>query len=110
MSFFPLTGLDPAGPGFLDAALPDRLDASDATFVDVIHTDMGVLLTTFGTTRISGDIDFFPNGGEHQPGNLANDATVQILNQTTFCSLAKLTQRETAKIKKLENSLKSYPH
>ena len=45
-----------------------RLDAEDAHFVDVIHTNMGNLLTTFGTTHICGDVDFYPNGGEHQPG------------------------------------------
>jgi len=63
-----ISGLDPAGPGF--AKIPDeyRLVKEDAKFVDVIHTNMGTLITTFGTTKISGQVDFYPNGGEHQPG------------------------------------------
>jgi len=63
-----ISGLDPAGPGFANAVLSNRLDPTDATFVDAIHTNMGTLVTTFGTTFKSGHVDFFPNGGEHQPG------------------------------------------
>ncbi|XP_013791219.1 inactive pancreatic lipase-related protein 1-like [Limulus polyphemus] len=42
-----------------------RLDRGDADFVDVIHTDSIVGL---GTTEAIGHIDFYPNGGDHQPG------------------------------------------
>jgi len=64
-----VTGLDPAGPGFRDESLPNRLDASDAKFVDVIHTNMGKYLWTFGINIKCGHVDFYPNGGEHQKGS-----------------------------------------
>ncbi|KAJ8038969.1 Lipase member I [Holothuria leucospilota] len=60
-----ITGLDPAGPGFNnenDARC--RLDKTDATFVDNIHTDDDM----YGTSTEMGHVDFFPNGGANQPG------------------------------------------
>ncbi|XP_049940129.1 pancreatic triacylglycerol lipase-like [Schistocerca serialis cubense] len=61
-----VTGLDPAMPGFLWVESEDgRLDASDADFVDVVHTCGGVL----GYSSRLGHADFFPNGGTpFQPG------------------------------------------
>ena len=63
-----MTGLDPAGPKFTNAEKDFRLDESDASYVDVIHTNAGFL----GTSQRVGDIDFYPNGGKHQPGCLVN--------------------------------------
>lgn len=61
-------GLDPAGPGFEYVALrTDRLDFTDAEFVDVIHTASG----TAGYSKSIGTVDFYPNGGQPpQPGCL----------------------------------------
>lgn len=64
MVIFFVTGLDPAGPYFTNVDAAVRLDPSDAEYVDVIHTDAG----RFGTSRKVGHIDFYPNGGKHQPG------------------------------------------
>ena len=63
-----LTGLDPAGPFFTLVSSAYRLDDSDASYVDVIHTNEGQL----GTSRRGGHIDFYPNGGTNQPGCLIN--------------------------------------
>lgn len=57
-------GLDPAGSYFSYTDPVVRLDPSDARFVDVIHTDAGLL----GTSQNVGDVDFYPNGGSKQPG------------------------------------------
>nr|XP_010591288.1 lipase member H [Loxodonta africana] len=59
-----ITGLDPAGPSFNGRPPQDRLDPSDAQFVDVIHSDIDAL----GYREPLGNIDFYPNGGLDQPG------------------------------------------
>lgn len=64
-----ITGLDPAGPEFYNQPEENRLDPSDAIFVDVIHTNAGpVLESCVGLELPSGHVDFYPNGGDHQPG------------------------------------------
>ncbi|KAK0175384.1 hypothetical protein PV327_009136 [Microctonus hyperodae] len=63
-----ITGLDPAGPCYgipLLKSTEDRLDSTDAHFVDIIHTDKGI----YGIPQVSGHADFYPNGGNApQPG------------------------------------------
>ncbi|XP_013192489.1 pancreatic lipase-related protein 3-like [Amyelois transitella] len=59
-------GLDPAGPCFSNVSAVHRLDRSDAEFVDVIHTNAGVL----GINEAVGHKDFYPGGGKSQPGCL----------------------------------------
>ncbi|KAG0720506.1 Pancreatic lipase-related protein 2 [Chionoecetes opilio] len=65
-----ITGLDPAEPYFNDTHPITRLETSDATFVDVIHTDDSPILgfpLSIGMTQPIGHLDFYPNGGS-QPG------------------------------------------
>ncbi|XP_060516296.1 endothelial lipase-like [Cylas formicarius] len=59
-----IVGLDPAGPLFSERNTDNRLDPTDAKFVQVIHTNDGRL--GFGINM--GDVDFYPNGGRSQPG------------------------------------------
>lgn len=56
-------GLDPALPLFATTNRNRKLDASDAKFVDVIHSNAGVL----GKIEPSGHLDFYLNGGQLQP-------------------------------------------
>ena len=61
--------LDPAGPLFNGASEPERLDKTDADFVDVIHTNAGNLFTGhFGFLDPLGHADFYINGGKEQFG------------------------------------------
>ncbi|XP_015595234.1 probable phospholipase A1 magnifin isoform X2 [Cephus cinctus] len=60
-----ITGLDPAGPLFRKLNWTERLDRSDATFVDIIHTSH-----IFGLQEPVGHVDIFVNGGEFQPSCL----------------------------------------
>ncbi|XP_026726325.1 pancreatic triacylglycerol lipase-like isoform X1 [Trichoplusia ni] len=64
-----ITGLDPAQPCFRTSDSTERLDATDADFVDIIHTN-GRLLSRigFGFPDPTGHADFYPNGGMKQPG------------------------------------------
>lgn len=59
-----VAGLDPAMPLFVLTPASDRLNSTDGHIVDVIHTCAGRLgfLAELGTS------DFYPNGGEFQPG------------------------------------------
>ncbi|NXE53902.1 LIPH Lipase, partial [Casuarius casuarius] len=59
-----ITGLDPAGPLYRGKLPSERLDPTDAQFVDVIHSDTDGL----GYREALGHIDFYPNGGTDQPG------------------------------------------
>lgn len=65
MLFNFLIGLDPAFPLYNSGSPSTRLSSADAKFVDVIHTDGGVL----GHPWPLGHADFYPNGGVPlQPG------------------------------------------
>ena len=61
-----ITGLDPAGPYFLNTKPEVRLDPTDAKFVDVIHSDKpDVLYIGLGIGQAAGHVDFYPNGIKH---------------------------------------------
>ncbi|KAK8729087.1 hypothetical protein OTU49_008620 [Cherax quadricarinatus] len=67
-----ITGLDPAGLKYHQAESTDRLDKTDAAFVDVIHTHGCTTILSqwtdcYGIDENLGDADFWPNGGERQP-------------------------------------------
>lgn len=59
------TALDPARPGFMTTNLSEKLDSTDADFIDVIHSDP----MFFSYLNPLGHADFYPNLEDfHQPG------------------------------------------
>lgn len=68
-----LVGLDPAGPLFSTRNPESRIDASDANYVECIHTNGPTLLIIgLGLGGPICDADYYPNGGTSQPGCLMN--------------------------------------
>ncbi|XP_063629481.1 pancreatic lipase-related protein 2-like [Cydia splendana] len=61
-----ITALEPSGPCFRDLRPDDRLDASNADFVEVIHTN----IDGYGMASRMGHVDFYINGGEYQPSEI----------------------------------------
>ncbi|XP_021948084.1 pancreatic triacylglycerol lipase isoform X2 [Folsomia candida] len=60
-----ITGLDPSGLQYHYTAMSEKLDKTDADFVDVYHTTTA----PFGFGTSIGTVDFYPNGGgPSQPG------------------------------------------
>ncbi|GJQ71265.1 hypothetical protein Trydic_g11004 [Trypoxylus dichotomus] len=57
-----ITGLDPAGPLYNYVPNTKRLSTEDALFVDILHTNAGVL----GILPSIGHMDFYPDGGIYQ--------------------------------------------
>jgi len=60
-----IIALDPAGPGFVGIHRPgfSQISKYDAKFVQIIHSS-----SYLGMTAECGTVDFYPNGGTHQPG------------------------------------------
>lgn len=74
-----ITSLDPSGPCFRRLGPEDRIDASDADQVDIIHTNN----EGYGFAGAVGHVNFYVNGGEFQ----TNDITE--LPCTSLCSHVK---------------------
>ncbi|KAJ8713668.1 hypothetical protein PYW07_014038 [Mythimna separata] len=66
MNISRITGLDPSGPCFRNLGPEDRLDQTDADFVDVIETN----IDGYGMAAPVGHVNFYVNGGEFQPGDI----------------------------------------
>lgn len=65
-----ITGLDPANPCFQVGGTLTELSKGDAQYVDVIHTNPGVL----GKKEALGDSDFYPNGFYTVPNGCLTNA------------------------------------
>ncbi|XP_018014109.1 phospholipase A1 member A-like isoform X2 [Hyalella azteca] len=66
-----ITGLDPASKRYLHTSSKERLDKSDALYVDIMHTNScnnwNKWYDCFGIYMSIGHTDFWPNGGFFQP-------------------------------------------
>lgn len=61
-------------PLFITASNDDKLDSSDAVYVDIIHTNAMVQ----GKLERCGHADFYMNGGIMQPGCFDSDLSKKI--------------------------------
>lgn len=76
-----ITGLDPAGPIFVELNASMRLDPSDSKFVDVMHTNGGTITKgSLGLSIPSGHVDYYCNGGSVQPGCYFSSVTKSIMD------------------------------
>lgn len=76
-----ITGLDPAGPIFVELNTSMRLDPSDAQFVDVMHTNGGSITKgALGLSIPSGHVDYYCNGGSIQPGCYFSSVTKSMMD------------------------------
>ncbi|KAK4880265.1 hypothetical protein RN001_008411 [Aquatica leii] len=83
-TLYRITGLDPGGPIYSNKPSNERLDETDAFFVDVIHTNGGF----FGYLNKCGDVDYYPNCGTFQNGctfSLTNGTFVDFIVQKIAC-------------------------
>lgn len=72
-----IIGLDPAGPLFSIDKPQKRLADNDADYVQIIHTDAGNL----SVEHPIGHADFYPNGGNEQPGCSKGNALTNYLSE-----------------------------
>jgi len=65
-----ITGLDPARSDYKLTMNEDYsgLSKNDADFVEVVHTNGGTNHSTIAIFDPIGHVDFYANGGQHQPG------------------------------------------
>uniref|UniRef100_A0A1Y1KRX3 Lipase domain-containing protein n=3 Tax=Photinus pyralis TaxID=7054 RepID=A0A1Y1KRX3_PHOPY len=78
-----ITGLDPSRALFSSPGKDLMLSKSNAKMVDIIHTDNEV----FGILNNHGDLDFYPNCGQRQPGcELESPITGDTLLSEVMCS------------------------
>lgn len=61
-----IVSLEPSGPCYRNLDETDRLAASNADFVQVIHTN----IDGYGMATPMGHVDFYVNGGEYQPSDI----------------------------------------
>jgi hypothetical protein len=84
-----VSSMDPAGPNFRMADERQRVNAGDAFFVEVFHTNMArTALGGLGSVFPSGHVDYYFNGGQYQPGctgqiNVTYDLSFKQFNDAT---------------------------
>lgn len=78
MKWFSSSNQSISSPLFDETETIDRLAVGDAEYVECIHTNGGGVLS-FGIGAPICDANFYPNGGESQPGCLSEFFAFDIL-------------------------------
>ncbi|CAL4119715.1 unnamed protein product, partial [Meganyctiphanes norvegica] len=108
-----ITGLSPTGPLWNDVPAEERLHKEDATFLDVIHANGGEpipailapVVGQWGLLDTIGQVNFYPNGGERQPGCSSLSETVKMCSHFR----SSLYWLETINPKPDQNEFVSWP-
>ena len=85
-----IVALDPAGPGFENSDVKNRLRKDDADYVECIHSNG----ETLGLFEPICSVDFYPNFGFKQPGKL-EQLNLQNLSQLIQIKLQSNGQMQT---------------
>lgn len=98
-----ITGLDPAGPLFSETNPTERIAPTDAVYVEVIHTNLGLL----GFSIPIGHADFFPNYGVTMPGcspDITGNCSHQLVHQYYAESInSQFTAQECSAFENIRN-------
>jgi len=102
-----ISGLDPSAPYFEFKHVDVRLDPTDASFVDVIHTDTETIkVKGVGTKQPLGHLDFYPNGATFQPGCLTLEDGIK---QLVVCSHYRAVRYFMESLNKGSCPFRTYP-
>merc|ERR1712116_121257 len=93
-----ITGLDPGRYPTYNSDI--ELDITDADFVEIVHTNGGTDLDDRAIFDAIGHVDFYANGGHHQPGceDSSGLFSLQSLQSSPYCGFVCRVHKQSIRI------------